>query len=214
MPTARRFSCIAALRPRLAAAQPAAPAKITAADAAALVARANAYFNSTTTMVADFVQIGPDGTRTEGKVYVQKPGRLRFQYAAPATLEIIADGKSVAVRDRKLATQDVYFIWQTPLKFLLKSHIDLAHETHVLEVAEDQGATSITVEDSETFGGTSRIRLVFDPTTFALKQWAVTDPQGYQTLVSLFNVNTTAKPDPSLFQINYDTRSDDDNPYK
>ena len=60
---------------------------------------------------------------TDGTLYVQRPGRLRFEYARPATLEIIADGTSVAVRDRKLATQDVYFIGQTPLKFLLKERI-------------------------------------------------------------------------------------------
>ena len=64
-----------------------------------------------------------------------------------------------------------------------------------------------------TLGGTSRIRLVFDPATFALKQWSVIDPQGYETLVSLFNLNTTTKPDPSLFQITYETGRGR-NPYK
>jgi outer membrane lipoprotein-sorting protein len=98
----------------------AAPPKTATMDAAGAIQRANAWFNSSPTMVADFVQIGADGRRTQGQLFVLKPGRLRFEYASPATLEIIADGTSVAVRDRKLATQDVYFISQTPLKFLLK----------------------------------------------------------------------------------------------
>jgi len=194
-------------------AKSAVPPKIATVDAAAAVKRANAYFNSTNNMVADFSQIGPDGTRTSGKVYMQKPGRLRFEYDAPATLEIVADGTSVAVRDRKLATQDVYFIWQTPLKFLLNAHIDLAHDMRVLEVGTDGDTTSIVVEDAATLGGTSRIRLVFDSATFTLKQWAVADPQGYQTLVSLSNINNAAKPDPALFHITY-AAHDDDNPYK
>ena len=189
------------------------PPAIATVDAVTAITRANAYFNNTTTLVGDFVQIGADGTRSEGKLYVQKPGRLRFEYADPATLEIVADGRSVAIRDRKLDTQDLYFIWQTPLKFLLNSKIDLAKDTKVLDVSGNQDSVSIIVEDSATLGGTSRIRLVFDPTSFALEQWSVIDPQGYETLVSLFNVNTTTKPDPSLFQITYQT-GPSDSPYK
>lgn len=212
LPSAKPEAAVAAAAAAIAKA--AVPATIATVDAATAVARANAYFNNTNTMVADFTQVGADGRQSQGQLYVQKPGRLRFEYAAPATLEIIADGRSVAIRDRKLATQDVYFIWQTPLKFLLDSHIDLARDTKVLDVGSDQNTTSIVVEDSATLGGTSRIRLVFDSATFTLKQWSVTDPQGYETLVTLSNINTTAKPDPAQFQITYKTGRDDDNPYK
>lgn len=173
-------------------------------DQATAIAKANAWFNANLTMVADFVQLGADGKRTDGKLYVQRPGRLRFEYARPATLEIIADGTSVAVRDRKLATQDVYFISQTPLKFLLKEKIDIARDTQILDVQADERSVMILIEDKATFGGTSRIRLVFDTTSFSLRQWTVTDPQGYETLVSLSNINLAQKPDPSLFKINYE----------
>ncbi len=177
------------------------PAKATL-DAATAVAKANAYFNANLTMVADFVQLSADGRRTDGKLYVQRPGRLRFEYARPATLEIIADGTSVAIRDRKLATQDVYFIGQTPLKFLLKDRIDLARDTAILDVKSDERSVAILVEDKATFGGTSRIRLVFDSASFGLKQWTITDPQGYETLVSLSNIDLVRKPEAGLFKIN------------
>ena len=173
-------------------------------DPATALQKANAYFSSATTMIGDFVQIGGDGKRTEGKLYVQRPGKLRFEYAAPATLEIVADGLSVAVHDRKTATKDVYFISQTPLKFLLKDQLDLARDTKIVDVTSEPTAVTITIEDSSTFGGTSRVKLVFDPAKFTLKQWQVTDPQGYETLVSLFNVDLTQKPDPALFQLTRD----------
>lgn len=169
---------------------------------AVAIEKANAYLNSAVSFVADFVQIGPDGRRSEGKLYVQRPGRMRFEYAAPATLEIVADGTSVAIRDRKLATQDMYFISQTPLKFLLKDRIDLRRDVKILGVKEDSSGVIISIKDTATFGGTSLINLIFDAKTFALKQWQVTDPQGYETLVSLFNIDRTQKPDPSLFKIN------------
>jgi outer membrane lipoprotein-sorting protein len=180
----------------------AAPPKVADLDAATIVQKANAWFNANTTLIGDFEQVGGDGKRAEGKLYVQKPGRLRFEYASPATLEIIADGTSVAVRDRKLATQDMYFIGQTPLKFLLKDQIDIARDTKILDVQSTSTETTILIEDKATFGGTSRIKLIFDPRTFALKQWTVTDPQGYDTLVSLFNLDLKKRPDPDLFKIN------------
>lgn len=167
------------------------------------IEKANAYFNNAATMVGDFVQVGADGRRSEGKLYVQRPGRLRFEYAQPASLEVIADGTKVAIRDRKLSTQDLYFIQQTPLKFLLKDKIDLAKDTKVLDVTNDANNTTIVIEDGTTLGGTSKIRLMFDPSTYQLKQWLVTDPQGYDTLVSLYNIDFKEKPDPSLFNINY-----------
>jgi outer membrane lipoprotein-sorting protein len=167
------------------------------------IEKANAYFNNAATMVGDFVQLGADGRRSEGKLYVQRPGRLRFEYAQPASLEVVADGTKVAIRDRKLSTQDLYFIQQTPLKFLLKDKIDLAKDTKVLDVTNDPNNTTIIIEDGTTLGGTSKIRLMFDPATYQLKQWLVTDPQGYDTLVSLYNMDFKEKPDPSLFSINY-----------
>jgi outer membrane lipoprotein-sorting protein len=170
-------------------------------DQATALQKANAYLNETQTMIADFVQIGGDGRRSEGKLLVQKPGHLRFEYAAPATLDIIADGTNVAVIDRKMSTQELYFIWQTPLKFLLKDQIDLAHDVTVTDVVSDPNSVSIMIEDKNTFGGTSHIKLVFDPAKFALKQWQVTDPQGNEVLVSLFNVDTVRKPDPATFRI-------------
>jgi outer membrane lipoprotein-sorting protein len=181
---------------------PAQPAEqpVAPIDPHVAIQRANDYFNSTRTMIADFVQISGD-RRSEGKVFVQKPGKLRFEYAQPATLDIVADGMTVAVIDRKMATQDFYFIWQTPLKFLLKDKIDLARDVAIEDVTSDPENVTISVVDNETFGGTSRIKLIFDPTSFALKQWEVTDPQGNETLVSLFNVDRSTPPDPTLFQI-------------
>ncbi|MBV1701891.1 MAG: outer membrane lipoprotein carrier protein LolA [Hyphomicrobiales bacterium] len=165
------------------------------------IQKANAYLNSTPRFSADFVQTGADGARSDGKLVVERPGKMRFEYAPPAKLEIIADGRSVAVRDRKLKTQDLYFIGQTPLKFLLQDHIDLARDTSVQNVTQNANTTSILLIDKATFGGTSRISLTFDNKDFALKQWKVIDPQGYETLVKLSNIDTKSVPDPRLFTI-------------
>ena len=170
-------------------------------SAAEAVARANAWLDAARVMTADFVQIGPGGKRSEGQLTLERPGKMAFKYEAPARFEIVADGRSVAIIDHKLNTQDEYFIAQTPLKFLLADHIDLARDTQVLSVAQDQKSVTIEVEDKAALGGTAHLELIFDPATFALRQWTVIDAQGYQTVVTLFNLDLTTRPDPDLFHI-------------
>ena len=170
-------------------------------SAAEAVARANAWLDSARVLTADFVQIGPGGKRSEGQLIVDRPGRMLFKYASPARFEIVADGRSVAIIDHKLNTQDEYFIGQTPLKFLLSDHIDLAKDTKVLSVAQDESSVTIEVEDKAALGGTAHLELIFDPASFALKQWTVIDAQGYQTVVTLFNLDLKTPPDPALFHI-------------
>jgi len=180
------------------------PAKTAAAaplPAAEAVARANAWLDATRVMTADFVQIGPNGQRSEGTLSIARPGRMLFQYTNPARFEIVADGRSVAIIDHKLNTQDEYFIAQTPLKFLLSDHIDIARDTRVLSVAQEGNAVTIEIEDRAALGGDAHISLVFDASTFALRQWTVIDAQGFQTVVTLFDLDLTTKPDPALFHI-------------
>jgi outer membrane lipoprotein-sorting protein len=176
----------------------AAPAPIPAAEA---VARANAWLAAARVMTADFVQIGPDGRRSEGELSLVRPGCMRFEYTEPARLEVVADGRSVAIIDRKLNTQDEYFIGQTPLKFLLSDHIDMAHDTRVLSVAQEGNTVTIQVEDRAALGGTAHLAIVFDASIFALKQWTLIDAQGFQTVVTLFNLDLKTEPDPALFHI-------------
>ena len=182
-------------------AKPQAPIVLTGDDADRAIKKADAFLSSAQTMIGDFVQAGADGRQSEGKIYIQKPGRLRFEYASPATLEVVADGSKVAVNDRRLKTQDTYFLSQTPLKFLLEDKIDLKADTQILNVLKTSEEVMILLDDRTTFGGTSRIRLIFDAQTYQLNRWQVRDPQGYETLVTLYNIDLHEKPDPKLFKI-------------
>lgn len=165
------------------------------------VERVNAYFNTIKGMQARFVQTSPDGRKFAGTLYLLRPGRMRFEYNAPATLEIIADGRSVAVRDRKLNTQDLYYIGQTPLKFLLQPKISVGKDSTVTGLKREGDEIVLHLEDKSTFGGTSQIRIAFDGITHAIKEWTVTDAQGNNTRVALSNLNMGAMPDRSLFVI-------------
>ena len=173
-----------------------------------MVERINGYLSSLQTLIGDFVQIGPDGRRTEGKFYLQKPGRMRFEYNDPNPLELISDGKSVAIRDRKLATQDLLLLSQTPLRFLLSDRIDLLKEGNLVNVYQDEVFTTLVIDEKQALGGAHRLVLMFSTKDAQLKQWTVTDPQGYDTTVALYNLDAGRKPDPGLFRINYERLRD------
>ena len=169
----------------------------------ALLDRISNYLSSVQTMVGKFVQVGPDGGRTEGAFYMQKPGRVRFQYNPPSPIDIVSDGSSVVVRDRKLATQDLYPLSQTPLRYLLAERIDLLRDTDVVSVGADDSFATVVIEQKQLFVGTDRLMIMFDAKDLTLKQWTVTDPQGFDTTVAVYNLDSTKKPDPNLFVINY-----------
>jgi outer membrane lipoprotein-sorting protein len=173
------------------------------ANQKAQAARVSSYLSSLQTLVGNFVQVGPDGSKTKGDFYIQKPGKVRFEYDDPSPIAIIADGSSLAVRDRKLATQDIYPLSQTPLRFLLSDRIDLLKDTNVVNVTADDVFISVTIEEKQALIGTSRLMLMVGAKDGQLKQWTVTDPQGYDTTVAVYNLDSSRKVDPGLFKIDF-----------
>lgn len=169
----------------------------------AAAARVSAYLSSLRTLAGNFVQVGPDGSRSTGEFYIQKPGKVRFEYDPPSPIAMISDGSSLVVRDTKLATQDIYPLSQTPLRYLLSDRIDLMKDTNVVGVTSDDLYISITIEEKQALIGTSRLMLMVGVKDGKLKQWTVTDPQGYDTTVAVSNLDNSKRPDPGLFKIDY-----------
>ncbi|MGQ0686802.1 outer membrane lipoprotein carrier protein LolA [Bradyrhizobium sp.] len=173
------------------------------ANQKAQAARVSNYLSSLQQLTGNFVQVGPDGSKTRGDFYIMKPGKVRFEYDPPTPIAIIADGSSLAVRDRKLATQDIYPLSQTPLRFLLSDRIDLLKDTNVVSVTADDVFISVTIEEKQALIGTSRLMLMVGAKDGQLKQWTVTDPQGYDTTVAVYNLDASRKVDPGLFKIDF-----------
>jgi outer membrane lipoprotein-sorting protein len=169
----------------------------------AQAAKVSAYLSSLQNLVGNFVQVGPDGTKTKGDFFIQKPGKVRFEYEPPNPIDIVADGSTLVVRDRKLATQDIYPLSQTPLRYLLSDRIDLMKDTNVVNVTADDMFVSITIEEKQALVGTSRLMLMVGAKDGQLKQWTVTDPQGYDTTVAVYNLDTSKKIDPGMFKIDF-----------
>lgn len=160
------------------------------------------HFSSVKTMMGEFVQFGPRGEQTGGKFYIERPGKLRFNYEAPSPMRVIADGRNVVIGNQKLKTWDLYPLSKTPLSLLLSDKIDLSN-SKVRNVKEEADLTTIVLGDKSIFGD-STITLMFDPKTFDLRQWTTTDAQNKDTTVMIFNVQTGVSFDKRVFNINYD----------
>jgi outer membrane lipoprotein-sorting protein len=172
-------------------------------DQRTIIDKVDKYLSGTQRLSGNFVQVGPNGGRTQGEFFISKPGKVRFDYNPPSPIDIIADGQSVVVRDRNLATQDVYPLSQTPLRFLLSNRVDLIKDTNLVAVYADDVFITVVVEEKSAIVGTSRLMIMFSAKDTQLKQWTVTDPQGYDTTVAVYNLDTTKTPDPSMFKIDF-----------
>ena len=158
------------------------------------------HFSSVQTMTGEFVQFGPRGEQTGGKFYIQRPGKIRFNYEAPSSTTVVSDGRSVVVENIKLKTADLYPLSKTPLKLLLDDNIDLSGDK-VKSVKEEDDLTTIQLADKSVFGS-AKITMMFDSKSYDLRQWTITDAQGKDTTVMIFNVRQGVKFDPGLFKIN------------
>lgn len=162
----------------------------------------NSYFNSISTIEGKFVQTGPDGGQATGYFVIDRPGKLRFRYYPPAQLDIIADGKTVAIDDKKLQEQTLLLLSETPLRFLVQRNVDLTKEAVIQQVSADADLITVVMEDTALYGS-GRLTLIFDSRTIELKQWTVTDAQGLDTTVALYEVKTGTETNPKWFEINY-----------
>ena len=102
------------------------------ANVPADLARIDASMNATFSFQGDFMQTAPNGAVSRGKIWLQRPGKVRFEYDAPNPLLIVSDGVTMVQHDRDLETYDRVPLSATPLNYFLKENINLANDTQVI----------------------------------------------------------------------------------
>lgn len=165
------------------------------------LAQLSAYFNGFRTAQANFTQINPDGTLATGRLMIQRPGRVRFEYDPPDRNLVLATAGSVNVFDaRSNAGPSVYPLNRTPLNLILAETVDLARARMVVAHTVDGPTTVVTAQDPDApeFG---QIRLVFSAAPIELRQWVVTDDMGRETTVILGPLETGIELSSALFDV-------------
>jgi len=160
--------------------------------------KVSAYLNSLRSLEGGFVQIGPMGELDQGRFYLVKPGKLRFEYQPPSPLLIVCDGRTFAVFNKKLKTVDRYPLSATPLDLLLGDKVDLKHNDAIVRVRRQPGSLVVEARTAKN-RNKANIAIAFSYPVLELRQWTVIDDQGLPTTVALRNLELGVSPSESLF---------------
>ena len=157
------------------------------------------YLNGLVTAETTFTQFNEDGSRSTGKLYLKRPGRMRFEYDPPNDGIVIAGGSTVIVHDKKSnQPPETYPLKRTPLSLILARRVDLGQANMVTGHSSEGELTVVRAQDPENpeFG---YIDLKFSANPVALQQWVVTNEQGTRTAVVLNGLQTGMSLSDTLF---------------
>ena len=149
------------------------------------------HFKTVPTMSGEFVQFGPNGEQTGGQFLIKRPGKIRFNYEDPSPITVVSNGRTLAVKNKKLKTTNYYPLKKTPLSLLLSNKIKIDDKS-IRSVEANKDVTTVVMGDKKIFGD-SEITLMFDPNSQELRQWTIKDAQGKETSVMIFNVQQNIK---------------------
>ena len=158
------------------------------------------YLNNIKTMQASFVQTASNGNTAEGKLYIQKPNKIRMEYNPPVDVDIIGDGDYIVYHDKELDQVTNIDYDDIPASLILANDVKLDGKAFkVIDYYQDAGITKIKVQyqEKEDIGP---ISLTFNNNPFELKQWSIVDPQSVEVTVSLYNAQKDVDLESSLFK--------------
>ena len=159
------------------------------------------YLNNIKTLQASFVQTASNGNTSEGKIYIAKPNKIRMEYNEPVNMSIVGDGNFIVYHDKELDQVTHIDYDDVPASLILANDIKIdGKKIKITDFYKDSGTTEAVVE-YEVNGETHPITLVFNNNPFELKQWKITDPQGIEISVFLYNMEQDKDLDETLFTV-------------
>lgn len=159
------------------------------------------YLNALRTVEAQITQINDDGSISTGKLYIKRPGRMRFEYDPPNDGLVLVENNAVAIFDDKSNQgPETYPLKRTPLSIILANQVNLGQARMVTGHTFDGTSTVVTAQDPENpeYGN---IQLKFTDNPIELRQWIVNDANGGKTTVILGEQTTGGTLRNRLFSI-------------
>ena len=170
----------------------------------------SSYFNAMTTAEAQFSQFTDTGETSTGRLFIRRPGRIRFEYDPPEATLVVVGGGQVAVFDPKSRDEPLRFpLRHSPLSLVLERTVDLAQRDMVVAHFEAESQTAVTLQDLENpdYGF---IQLIFTDNPVQLRQWVVQDNSGGRTRIVLDSLTQGGKLSNVLFNIQHEMQKRQD----
>jgi len=157
------------------------------ADDQKLIGQIQDYLNGLTALTANFLQVAADGSTRTGKAWLQRPGKMRFEYDPPDPQLLVAGFGLLVYHDPDLAQTTNIPLSATPLGILLANKVQLSGDVTVTNIDREPGEIRLTlIRTGKAAEGS--LTLVFGTGPLELRQWVVTDAQQKQTRVSLYDI--------------------------
>ena len=162
--------------------------------------RIEVYLNGIKSLRADFLQVSSNGNMATGKLYMARPGRIRFEYDPPSPILLLSDGYFLRYVDKDL--EQVTHLWldNTPIGFLLDEDIKLSKSITVTKFSQNANVLIINLKNSEK-PEQGAISLIFSDKPLKLKKWVIKDAQGITTTITLNNSERAIELNPTLFKL-------------
>lgn len=164
------------------------------------VQKVEQYLNSIKTMRADFVQIASNGDKVEGRLYIEKPNKIRMEYKEPSNILIVGNGDYIVYYDKELDQITNIDYDDVPAAAILANTVKIdGKELKIIDFYQDPGVTKLGLEYANA-GDLGPFTLVFANNPFELKQWKVVTPQSMEVSLSLYNTVVDGQLDGNLFK--------------
>jgi outer membrane lipoprotein-sorting protein len=145
----------------------------------------NDSINSLDKIEGNFVQTNSNGSQVQGNFWLDRPGKMRFEYAQPSQISLISDGNVIAIHDKKLKTVEKYPLRSNPLYFMLKANLNINQELKVTNVVKSGTNIMISVRDKNK-EAQGELTMLFNQS--GLSQWTIVDNRNRVTNVKLTNI--------------------------
>ncbi|MCM1324847.1 MAG: outer membrane lipoprotein carrier protein LolA [Acetobacter sp.] len=178
------------------------------------IKKVEAYLNSIKTLSADFVQIASNGEKAEGRIYIEKPNKIRMEYNAPSNILIVGNGDYIVYYDKELEQITNIDYEDIPAAMILANTVELdGKDIRVTDFYQDPGMTRVAMQYKNA-AELGPFTLTFANNPFTLKQWKVITPQSLEVSLSLYDVVTDGKLDQSLFKFSKREETQRKNKYR
>jgi outer membrane lipoprotein-sorting protein len=166
-----------------------------------VVKQVSKYFSDLKTLKGTFVQTQTNAKPMRGKFFVMRPGKFRFDYAAPSKQIIVSDGEYLAIQDLDLNNEDRVALDQTPFRLLLRKDVDLLRDALIVEVSQAEDLIVVAIQDKSP-ESPGRIKLFMSTKPgLELKEWVTTDAQGIDTRIQIADLASGGDLDAKMFKI-------------
>ncbi|MBU6448213.1 MAG: outer membrane lipoprotein carrier protein LolA [Rhodospirillales bacterium] len=166
----------------------------------AVVTQIETYLNTQNGLTANFLQVDANGATRTGKAWLERPGKMRFAYDPPDPQLLVAGFGLLVYHDPQLNQTTNIPLGATPLGILLAKHVDLeSSAVYITNLVEQPGQIDLSlVRRGKEAAGT--LTLSFSTEPLELRAWTVTDAQGRQTNVHLYDIAPGGPFSDSLFE--------------